>query len=311
MSFIPLYVRRRTGLIAAAAAAFGLAFSPAATRAELVTQEYLGLTVSANLELAKDKTLKDHGALLLVHDTLGHHSAPTVARLQAALAARGVNTLAISLSLGLNKRAGNFDCSHEHDHRHGDASDEIVSWVEWLQAKDARRISLFGHVRGAAQVALSVAERQDLGIERVVLAAPAIVAPARLADRFNQEFGKPLAPTLAQARKLVEDGEGDTLLTVPGFLSCPNARTTAAAFLDYYGGDSRQDAVTLLPDLKLPTLVVLAGADQISAELEKTLSLPTTPTGVARQTVNGADPQFQAAHGDKLADAVATFLTPR
>jgi pimeloyl-ACP methyl ester carboxylesterase len=310
MSPIPHHARRRRCLITATVAV-GLALSPSATRAELVTQEYLGLTVSANLELARDKTLKDHGALLLVHDTLGHHSAPTVAKLQSALSARGVNTIAISLSLGLNKRAGSFDCSHEHDHRHGDASDEIVSWVEWLQAKGARRISLFGHVRGAAQVALSVAERQDLGIERVVLAAPAIVAPARLADRFNQEFGKPLAPTLAQARKLVEDGEGDTLLTVPGFLSCPNARTTAAAFLDYYGGDSRQDALTLLPDLKLPTLVVLASAEHVTAELEKTLSLPTTPTGVSMQTLNGADPQFKDAHGERLADAVATFLTPR
>jgi pimeloyl-ACP methyl ester carboxylesterase len=305
----PMSVSRLFAGLLAAAVPFAAALVPA--HAEPVSQEYLGLTVSANLELAKDKTLKDHGALLLVHDTLGHHSAPTLAKLQTALSARGFNTLAISLSLGLNKRAGGFDCTHEHDHRHGDASDEIVSWVEWLQTKGARRISLFGHARGAAQVALSVAERQDLGIERVVLAAPAVVTPARLADRFSQEFGKPLAPTLAQARKLVEDGEGDTLLTVPGFLSCPNARTTAAAFLDYYGGDSRQDAVTLLPDMKLPTLIVLAGADGISAELEKTLSLPTTPAGVAKQSIAGADAQFMDAYGEKLADAVAAFLTPR
>jgi pimeloyl-ACP methyl ester carboxylesterase len=277
-------------------------------RAEAVSHEYLGLTVVGNLQLAADKTLKDHGAVVLVHDSLAHHTDATIVKLQSALAGKGVNSVAISLSLGMNQRKGAFDCTHEHDHRHGDASDEIVAWVEWLQGQGASRVSIVGHGRGATQAALSAAERQDMGLNRLVLANPPSVTPLVTGARYQQQFGQPLTPVLDQARKLVEDGEGDTLLNVPGFLTCTKARTTAAAFVDYYGGDNRQDIVSLLPELKQQTLVVVAGNDPSAREFEKTLSLFTASGKVVQQTVTGADGGFTGGSGEQLADLIAKFI---
>ena len=277
--------------------------------AEAVSHEYLGLTVVGNLELAPAKSLKGDGAVLLVHDSLAHHTDSTIAKLQSALLAKGQNSVAMSLSLGMNQRKSAFDCALEHDHRHGDASDEIVAWVEWLQAKGANRVSIVGHGRGATQAALSAAERQDMGISRLVLANPPQVAPLATGARYQQQFGQPLTPVLEQARKLVDDGEGDTLLNVPGFLTCTKARTTAAAFVDYYGGDNRQDITSLLPDLKQHTLVVVAGQEATAPEFEKTLSLFEVPGRLAFQTVTEADNGFSGVSGDQLAELVVKFVT--
>jgi pimeloyl-ACP methyl ester carboxylesterase len=277
-------------------------------RAEAVSHEYLGLTVVGNLELAPSKTLKVDGVVVLVHDTLAHHTDATIAKMQAALNAKGLNSVAITLSLGVNRRQSAFDCSHEHDHRHGDASDEIVAWVEWLQGKGASRLSIVGLGRGATQAALSAAERQDLGVDRLILANPLSVMPQATAARYQQQFGQPLRPVLEQARKLVEDGEGDTLLNVPGFLTCAKTRTTAAAFVDYYGGDNRQDIVSLLPELKQQTLVVVAGSDPAAKDFEKTVSPFTLSGKVVQRTVVGAGPGFTGGSGDQLADLIAKFV---
>jgi pimeloyl-ACP methyl ester carboxylesterase len=275
--------------------------------AEAVADEYLGLTVVGNLEVAPGKSLKNDGVILLVHDTMGHHTDPTMVGLQQALKVRGVNSLAISISLGLNRRKGPFNCAHEHDHRHGDASDEIVAWVEWLQRKGASRISILGHGRGAVQVALGVAERQDLVIDRLVLANPILSSLATASARFQQQFSQPLAPVLEQARKLVDEGEGDTLLSVPGFLTCPQARTTAAAFVDYYGGDNRQDIIMLLPELKHPTLWISVGNDPLTQDIEKTLSPPSNGGTIKKQIFIDADPNFTGKFIDQLAELIVDF----
>ena len=143
---------RHANWLASALSALALT-AAMALRAEPVAHEYLGLTVVGNLALAPAKTLKDDGAIVLVHDQLAHHTDATIAKLQAALLAKGQNSVAISLSLGVNQRKTAFNCAHEHDHRHGDASDEIVAWVEWLQGQGASRVAIFGHGRGAAQAA--------------------------------------------------------------------------------------------------------------------------------------------------------------
>jgi pimeloyl-ACP methyl ester carboxylesterase len=294
-----------------AALAISLVSTTAPVAAEAVAYEYLGLTVVGNIEFASAKSLKDDGAIILVHDTLAHHAAPAMASLQRSLKVKGVNSLAISISLGLNERKGPFNCAHEHDHRHGDASDEIVAWVEWLQHKGANRISILGHGRGAAQVALAVAERPDLVISRLVLANPIVTTLAAANARFQQQFGKPLAPVLEQARKLVDEGEGDTLLAVPGFLTCPHARTTAAAFVDYYGGDNRQDIIILLPELKHRTLWISVGNDPLTKTIEKTLSPATISGALETHNLIDADPEFTGKSGDQLAELIVNFVSAK
>ena len=95
------------GLIVLALAVISLASFTGRSAAEEVTLEYLGLDVTANLEIAQGKSLKD-GAVLLVHDTQGHGRMEFMASLQDGLRDHGINSLAITLGLGIDKRRGHF-----------------------------------------------------------------------------------------------------------------------------------------------------------------------------------------------------------
>lgn len=281
-------------------------------RAETVVQEYLGLDVVGNLEIAGGRTLEKDGAVLIVHGSAAHHGIEVIATLQRNLKSRGINSLAITLSLSLPKRTDMFDCKLEHDHRHADGGDEIIAWVEWLQKKGATNITLLGHSRGAAQAALAIVERADAGVRSLILAAPLYQTEAEIGQRYAQAFGQPLAPLMAMARKRVEDGEGDTLVDVPGFLHCRPAKVTAAAFHDYYAPDPQVDVLVLLGQITVPTLLVLAGDDTVTPELPAALTAARAGRFVATQvemvTIDGADHFFRDLFNDELADRVAEFF---
>ena len=284
-------------------------------RAEPVAQEYLGLDVGGNLELAPGKSLAADGAVLIVHGSAAHHRMETIVALQGNLKTRGINSLAITLSLGLQKRSGMFDCKLEHDHRHADASDEIIAWVEWLQKKGARRVYLLGHSRGGAQAALAVVERADIGVRSLIAAAPLYQTDAAINARYTSGFGTPLLPLLTKARKLVEAGEGDTLMEVPGFLHCKPAKVTAAAFHDYYAPDPQHDVLKLLGEITIPSLTIVAGADEVvpalAGALAEAKSSQRLPESAAVATIEGADHFFRDLFGDELADRVAEFVRRR
>jgi pimeloyl-ACP methyl ester carboxylesterase len=298
--------------IAIVAIVVSLAAAPGRLRAEVVHQEYLGLEVNANLEVAAGKSLEKDGGVLIVHGSAAHHRLDVVAGLQQNLKARGMNSLAITLSLGLPKRTGMFDCALEHDHRHADASDEIVAWVEWLQKRGASRITLLGHSRGGSQAALALVERADAGVAGLILAAPLYQTEAEIATRYAEAFGQPLAPLLATARKKIEDGEGDMLLQVPGFLHCRPAKVTAAAFYDYYAPDPQYDVLALLGQIGMPALLILAGDDRVVPGLAGAVAAARAarrlPVGLAIATIDRADHFFRDLFGEDLADKVAAFI---
>jgi pimeloyl-ACP methyl ester carboxylesterase len=291
-----------------------LAWAVVPARAEPVAQEYLGLEVGGNLEIAPARSLAKDGVILIVHGSAAHHRLDVIEALQRNLAARGLNSLAITLSLGLPKRTGMFDCGLEHDHRHADAADEIIAWVEWLQKKGANRVTLLGHSRGGGQAALAVVERSDAGVAGLVLAAPLWQTEAEIAVRYATDSGQPLEPLLAKARQLSEAGEGDTLLQVPSFLHCKPAKVTAAAFLDYYAPDPQFDVLKLIPETGVRALLVLAGGDRITPGLAGAVTaarragrLPP-PDRLTTITVDDADHFFRDLFGEDLADHVATFV---
>lgn len=258
--------------------------APTARAAETVT-EHQGLDIVGDIALAKGRAIKGDTVAIIVHDTLGHHQDDAVAELQAGLVEGGVSALAITLSLGLNGRRGAFDCGLEHDHRHEDAVDEIGTWVAWAKGQGAAGIVLVGMGRGAAQVALA-AQTADKIVRRVAMVQPRSGSADTVARDFAAEHNQPLGTLLAQSLALVDQDESATLIDVPGFLGCARARVTAGAFADYYQPTARQDAAVLIPQSKLPTLVLIAdgdpGAEEIAAaaaSAPKVVTLDRLPAG--------------------------------
>ena len=283
-----------------------LAIAAVRAEAEDVAQEHAGLELLGRLEIASGKSLQADGVALIVHGTLAHHGMEIIRDLQANLKRQGINTLAITLSLGLNRRTGMFNCMLEHDHRFGDAVEELSAWSDWLKTRGASRIDIIGHSRGGAQAALFAVEEPAQVTGKVVLVAPLVeLPPAEAAKRYADQFGGPLAPAIAAAREREDGGQGDMLIDVPGFLNCPQARVTAGAFLDYYEG-SRPGIVELLGQITRPTLVVAAGADEMVPGVAEKLGGRSDKVEIA--TVEGADHFFLDLYGEDLAERIAAFL---
>jgi pimeloyl-ACP methyl ester carboxylesterase len=297
------------GLIVLALAVLSLAASSARGVAEEVAIEHLGLEISANLELAKGKTIKSEGMVLLVHDTLGHDHMELMAALQDGLRDLGLNSIAITLGLGIDKRHGMFDCSMEQDHRHEDAIGEISAWVQWLKEKGAPAITLAGHGRGANQVALYAINNLDKTVKRVVLISPLMQTETKAESDYRARFGKPLRPELAKAEEFVAREEGNQLIEVPGFLNCRNAQVTAGAFADYYGANEKFKTTDLLQSINIPTLVAVGEADPNIEEIQAA-ELASVKT-VTLAVIPGADQDFRDTGADDLAKKIKEFITHR
>jgi pimeloyl-ACP methyl ester carboxylesterase len=296
----------QTSLLVRCACAVALAFSSVAVEAKEVTLKHKGLTLNADYELAAGKTPAD-GVILITHGALAHRGMETITYLQNLLKDKGYNTLAINLSLGLNNRHGMYDCKVTHRHRNADAAEEIGAWVDWLKGQGVTRVTLLGHSRGGAQTALYAAERDNPSVKAVVLLAPSTRENNDAAD-YQRRHNKPLAPVLEKAQKLVKDGKGGTVLEHIDLLYCPDTSATADSFVSYHGPDPRLDTPSLIPKLKKPTLVVVAGNDEVVVVLDKKMAPLADGKRVQMKVIDGADHFFRDLYADDAVEAIDAFL---
>lgn len=299
-------VRLWLALLGALVCAAALATS---ARADEVRIEVQGLTVLGDIQIAAGKSLKADGVVLLLHDTLAHNRMEIISALQELLRERGINSLAITLSLGLNERRGLFGCKIEQDHRNEDAIIEIGSWVNWLKEQGASDITLAGHSRGGNQVAIYAAKEPDKAVKRLVLIAPIADTAANVEAEFFQRFKQPLQPILAEAERLVAEDQSTTLMTGIPFLACEAAKVTAGAFVNYYGPNQNLYTPSLLPHILMPILVVTGDLDSLSSELVPAIQGIPDAKNITLETIAGADHFFRDLAAEDLADKIKAFLT--
>jgi len=283
----------------------GISLAAGLAHANEVTLPYKGLTLNANLDLATGKTPAD-GMILITHAGLAHRGMEVITSLQSLFKERGYSTLAINLSLGLDNRHGMYDCKVTHRHHYIDAADEIGAWMEWLKKQDVKSVTLLGHSRGGAETALYAAEVDNPLVKTVVLLAPD-TRETNDATAYQQRYHKPLAPVLGAAQKLVKAGKGGTVLEHTDFLYCPDTSVTAETFVSYYGPDPRLDTAYLIPKIRKPMLVVLAGNDEVLVNNKKFKPL-ATGTRIQIKVIDGAGHFFRDLYADDAVDAITAFL---
>ncbi len=283
-----------------------LAFISTITHADEVQLKHKGLTLNAELALATGKQLAD-GAILITHGGLAHRDMELITALRSQLKQKGYNTLAINLSLGIDNRHGMYDCQTAHRHRNIDAAEEIGVWVDWLKKQGAKRVALLGHSRGGAQTALYATQQNPNIVQAVALMAPAIRENTDPAE-YQRRFQKPLAPVLEQAQKLVKAGKGNTVLEHVGLLNCADTSATADAFVSYHDQSPSLDAPSLLPKLRKPTLVLVAGSDEVVVGLGKKVAPLADGKRVQMKVIEGADHTFRDLYTDDAVETIDVFL---
>ncbi len=277
-------------------------------RAQEVSLPYRGLNLNGNLVLAPGKTVAD-GVILITHGTQAHNKLELFEHLQQLFSDKGRSTLAINLSLGINNRHGLYDCAIPSTYLHADAIGEIDAWVNWLKAQGVKDIVLLGHSRGGGQTAWYGAEHHDAAIKALVLLAPIVSTPETEAREFQKRFGKPLAPILDRAEALVKANKGKTLLQhIPFLFACTDGAVTAESFVSHYGADPRRNTPYWLPKLTQPTLVIVAGADEVNPYIGKLAPPLADGKRVQVKVIEGSDHFFRDLNADDAVDAALSFM---
>lgn len=229
-------------------------------QAKEVTQQYRGLTLNANLEIAENSNITE-GVVLILHGFMSHNGMEIIDSSQQALLDNGKSSLAINLSLGVENRKGFYSCSSPQRHLQDNALDEIAAWVAWLRQKAVKQIVLLTHSRGANQAMVYSATQIDPEITHLVMLAPGVDDSAQ---RFEGRYGSTFNDTLERVKKEKNAGRGNQLLENVDFWYCPKATVTPDSFLSYYGENSRFRKIQYhIPRIEVPTLVVIAGADEL------------------------------------------------
>jgi pimeloyl-ACP methyl ester carboxylesterase len=284
-----------------------LAIAMNAPSAEEVTLAHGGLTLNANLETAGGDWQKGP-VVLMTHGTLAHGRMEIMQSLQSALKDRGISSLSLTLSLGLDKRRGMYECATPHTHKHTDAVEEIGAWLGWLQSQGVAKVALLGHSRGGNQTARFAAAHPDASVTAVILVAPQTWSEAYAAEDYQKRYGKALAPQIEQARRLAAEGKGGSLMEHVDFVYCPDTSATAAAFLSYYAPDPRMDTPHLIPEIKAPVLVIAGSEDDVIKGLVEKVQPLADGQRVKLTVVDGADHFFRDLYAEEIADAVQALL---
>jgi len=276
-------------------------------------EQELELSVAGRTTLATLRTpaamTPDTPLVVMTHGTLAHKDMEVIQGVAKALEQRGIASLAHTLSLGVDRRKGMYDCAVRHDYVVEDAIAEIGAWVGRAKGV-SRHVVSFGHSRGGNQVARYLAASDTLPVAGAVLLAPVTAkAEADLRAAYAKTYGKPLEPFLELATKAVA-GRGGEWMDVPGFVYCRNAVVTARAFASFYSADAGQDTAALVARAKLPVLVLAATKDSVVPDVAASFAPVAGSSGgrVQLDTIEDADHFFRDLFAEDVADRIAEFI---
>lgn len=249
--------------------------------------------------------------ILMLHGTLAHANMEIMATLAEVFAEYGVETLRVTLSLGLDDRRGMFDCAAEHRHAHADALGELEAWMSWLQQNGRDSIVLLGHSRATNQVARYATSGTPPTPLGLVLVAPGVWSHEAVAARFARQGAGALVPLLDEAEAMIESGRGEDLIGPVPFLHCGEARVSARSFAGYYANDPRFDTLALIGASDLPVIILSGTEDPLVEGLDDALASIEDATSLKHVSIEGADHFFRDLYAYDVVEAVQAWLAAR
>lgn len=192
---------------------------------------------------------------------------------------------------------------------------DIAGAADFLAGRGHEEIYFEGHSLATNKTLHYLASRGDQRAAGAILIAPPDIFGLRQAATEGR-----IEVILEDARSLVRDGRGETLIDDPGFV----VRMSAATLLSAYGDPAVTDTFPFrleegagfrtLASVRLPLLVVLGTADEaMSVSAERAAKLlerhAASPPGVRIEVIEGANHVFLGCE-DELARAVADFVEP-
>ena len=259
--------------------------------ADEVTVDHGSLVLNGNLVLAEGEGGGiAAGVILMLHGTLGHKDMEIMQSMQSIFAENGKNSLAVNLSLDTSNRHGFFPCDKPHTHQLEDASEELDVWLAWLDSQGAGEIVLFGHSRGANQIAHYVVKQSPPVVAAILL------APSFAADPAGTAFAGEMAA-----------GRIDNWLNDVPFLHCTSARVSGESYLSYYASAGLADTPALLQEIDIPVLVFSGSDDEVVAGLAGAMA-SVTRSNVRHVAIDGADHFFRDLYAYDVVEISIEFL---
>ncbi|OOZ33875.1 alpha/beta hydrolase [Solemya velesiana gill symbiont] len=276
--------------------------------ADEVKVSHGGITLNASLEKAQDDWTAGP-VVLMTHGTLAHNRMEIMATLQEMLKERGVSSLSINLSQGVdNRKSVMYPCENPHRYKYDDAAEEIRAWVEWLKGEGVGNVAVLGHSRGGNQAARFAAATDDPAVKMTFLLAPTTRAPGYAEKDYKRRYGKDLMPILQKARDLVAAGKGDEMISPVDFIYCKETSASADAFVSNYNPDPNRDTPTVVPQIKMPVMVIAGTEDKVVAGLIEKMEPIADGEQVQLVVVDGADHFFLDLYSEDVADIITETL---
>lgn len=240
---------------------------------------------------------------LLVHGTWGHGKMEIISGIQSRLEELGENSLALTLSLGINNRQGFMGCSVPIVAQHGEAVEEISKWVEYL-SNTWSKIILVGHSRGGNQVALynNAAVPKQTALDKLVLIAPMTWSKVETELGYKKRFKQDLRGLLTKARTYPDDP------LFAGIVNCDDIAVSAESFLSYYSITPNKNTPELLVNNHRPVLVFLGSEDGLSQNYLDQKARFKTASQVRNISIDGAGHFFRDLYLDELVESMVDWV---
>lgn len=269
------------------------------TLAAPVQVQHQGLTLNGNFIQADSS--QSNLIFLIVHGTWAHQGMEIITSLQELLDESGFDSLAITLSLGVNDRKGFLQCESPITANHGNAAAEINRWVEYLESR-SRQIVVVGHSRGGNQVALFNRAFPNQAVTHLVLIAPMSWNEKQSARLYEEKFGVSLAQVLQHATA----SQGQMIRA--DLLQCSDLEVLASSFVSYYGTEPNRNTPKLLQSADRPVLVFQGSEDALATGYRSQIALVKSNSLVEDYWIDGAGHFFRDLYADELVQYMLEWL---